>query len=314
MAYKGLIIKSTGSWYQVMDTGTKTVFEARIRGKFKLVKSRLTNPLAVGDLVEFQLEQDDIAWITKIEPRKNYLIRKSVNLSKEAHIIASNIDLACFIFTLKHPETSLGFLDRFLACCEAYNIIPLLLFNKMDMLDGEETDMVKDIVSVYENIGYQTLEISSYSKFNLPVLQERIQNKTSVFFGHSGSGKSTLVNALQPDLNLKTGAISETHRKGKHTTTFAQMYFWDFGGAVIDTPGVREFAMIDVEKEEIQHYFPEIFATGRDCRFHNCMHINEPKCAVLDGLEAGTIEESRYVTYLKLMEEAEEQASDSRFA
>lgn len=309
MNLKGLIIKSTGSWYQVLDTQHHTIYEARIRGKFKLLKTRLTNPLAVGDEVEFQLEQDDIAWITKIEPRKNYLIRKSVNLSKEAHIIASNIDLACFIFTLKHPETSLGFLDRFLACCEAYNIQPLILFNKIDVLEEEELAIVEEIKTIYQEIGYETLEISSYSKLNLSHLKTLIQGKTSVFFGHSGSGKSTLVNALQPDLNLKTGEISETHLKGKHTTTFAQMHFWDFGGAVIDTPGVREFAMIDVEKEEIQHYFPEIFEKGRDCKFHNCLHINEPKCVVLEAIEEGEIEESRYMTYLKLMEEAEEQTT-----
>ena len=306
---KGLITKSTGSWYQVLDSETGRFFEARIRGKFKLIKTRLTNPLAVGDHVEFSLEQDDVAWITKIEPRKNYLIRKSVNLSKEAHIIASNIDIACFIFTLKHPETSLGFLDRFLACCEAYNIKPLILFNKMDVLNEDEKEIVANIESLYQQIGYETLEISSYSKLNLEILQNILKDKVSVFFGHSGSGKSTLVNALQPELNLKTSEISETHLKGKHTTTFAQMHFWDFGGSVIDTPGVREFAMIDVEKEEIQHYFPEIFSIGRSCKFHNCMHINEPKCAVLDSLESGEIEESRYITYLKLMEEAEENSS-----
>lgn len=292
-----------------MDSETGRFFEARIRGKFKLIKTRLTNPLAVGDHVEFSLEQDDVAWITKIEPRKNYLIRKSVNLSKEAHIIASNIDISCFIFTLKHPETSLGFLDRFLACCEAYNIKPLILFNKMDVLNEDEKEIVANIESLYQQIGYETLEISSYSKLNLEILQNILKDKVSVFFGHSGSGKSTLVNALQPELNLKTSEISETHLKGKHTTTFAQMHFWDFGGSVIDTPGVREFAMIDVEKEEIQHYFPEIFSIGRSCKFHNCMHINEPKCAVLDSLESGEIEESRYITYLKLMEEAEENAA-----
>lgn len=303
---KGKVIKSTGSWYQVLDEESGTIYEARIRGKFKLIKTRLTNPLAVGDFVEFQLEADDVAWITKIEPRKNYLIRKSVNLSKEAHIIAANIDLACFIFTLKHPETSLGFLDRFLVCCEAYNIEPLILFNKMDVLTAEETELVKDIEYLYNEIGYQSLEISSYSKLNLDQLKDILKDKTSVFFGHSGCGKSTLVNALQPGLNLKTSEISETHLKGKHTTTFAQMYFWDFCGNVIDTPGVREFAMIDVEKEEIQHYFTEIFRTGHDCKYHNCMHINEPKCAVLNALEEGKIDISRYATYLKLMEEAEE--------
>lgn len=289
-----------------MESETKTVYEARIRGKFKLIKTRLTNPLAVGDEVEFSLEQDDVAWITKIFPRKNYLIRKSVNLSKEAHIIASNIDVACFIYTLKFPETSLGFLDRFLACCEAYNISALILFNKMDVLSAEEREIVENIEAMYQNIGYETLEISSYSKLNLDSLEEKIKDKTSVFFGHSGCGKSTLVNALQPDLDLKTGEISDTHLKGKHTTTFAQMHFWHFGGSVIDTPGVREFAMIDVEKEEIQHYFPEIFQKGRECKYHNCMHINEPKCAVVEGLETGEIEETRYITYLKLMEEAEE--------
>ncbi len=303
---KGLITKSTGSWYQVLEQETGRFFEARIRGKFKLIKTRLTNPLAVGDLVEFSLEQDDIAWITKIEPKKNYLIRKSTNLSKEAHIIASNIDVACFIFTLKHPETSFGFLDRFLACCEAYNISPLILFNKMDVLNDDEVEIVKSIEEIYQHIGYDTLEISSYSKLNLEGLQNIIKDKVSVFFGHSGSGKSTLVNAMQPNLNIKTSEISSTHLKGKHTTTFAQMHFWDFGGSVIDTPGVREFAMIDVLKEEIQHYFPEIFRIGRGCKFHNCMHINEPKCAVLESLESGEIEESRYITYLKLMEEAEE--------
>ena len=306
---KGLITKSTGSWYQVLEYETGRFFEARIRGKFKLIKTRLTNPLAVGDLVEFSLEQDDVAWITKIEPRRNYLIRKAVNLSKEAHIIASNIDVACFIFTLKHPETSFGFLDRFLACCEAYNIKPLILFNKMDVLSNEEKEISAEIEAMYQNIGYETLEISSYSKLNLEQLKDIIKDKVSVFFGHSGSGKSTLVNSMQPEFNIKTSEISATHLKGKHTTTFAQMHFWNFGGSVIDTPGVREFAMIDVEKEEIQHYFPEIFKTGRKCKFHNCMHINEPKCAVLEAIEAGEIEETRYITYLKIMEEAEENSA-----
>lgn len=303
---KGLIIKSTGSWYQVMEDETGKVFEARIRGKFKLIKTRLTNPLAVGDKVEFQLEIDEVAWITKIEPRRNYLIRKSVNLSRESHIIASNVDIACFIFTLKQPETSFGFLDRFLACCEAYNILPLILFSKIDLLSEPEIEFVEQIKKMYQKIGYEALLISSVSTLNLEILREKIKDKTSVFFGHSGSGKSTLVNALQPGLDIKTGIISEIHQKGKHTTTFAQMHFWEFGGSVIDTPGVREFAMIDVEKEDIQHYFPEIFKLGRFCKFHNCLHINEPKCAVLKGLEEGEIEESRYITYLKLMEEAEE--------
>lgn len=303
---QGLITKSTGSWYQVQEKQSGTFYEARIRGKFKLQKTRLTNPLAVGDWVEFQLETDDIAWITKIEPRKNYLIRKSVNLSKEAHIIASNIDVACFLFTLKNPETSLGFLDRFLACCEAYNIKPLILFNKADLLSDEDIEYIQALATLYEAIGYDTLMISAYSELNLDELKSILKDKISVFFGHSGSGKSTLVNALQPGLNLRTGEVSEVHLKGKHTTTFAQMHFWNFGGSVIDTPGVREFAMIEVSREEIQHYFPEIFRTKTECKFHNCMHLNEPKCAVIKVVEEGDILESRYMTYLKLMEEAEE--------
>ncbi len=303
---KGLIIKSTGSWYQVKDSDTAIVYEARIRGKFKLLKNRLTNPLAVGDYVEFQLEIDDVAWITKIEPRRNYLIRKSVNLSREAHIIASNIDVACAIFTLKFPETSLGFLDRFLACCEAYDIKPVILFNKIDLLNDAEKEIVAEIEQDYQTIGYETLSISAITHLNLEFLQEKIKDQVSVFFGHSGAGKSTLVNALQDNLHLKTNEISSSQQKGKHTTTFAQMHFWDFGGSVIDTPGVREFAMIDVLREEIQHYFPEIFRKSDECKFYNCLHINEPKCAVLNAVETDEILDSRYFTYLKLMEEADE--------
>lgn len=303
---RGLITKSTGSWYQVLDRDSHQVYEARVRGKFKLLKNRLTNPVAVGDHVHFELEIDDVAWITHIEPRRNYLIRKSVNLSREAHIIASNIDVACILFTLKHPETSLGFLDRFLACCEAYQIPPLILFNKTDILNESERTAVAEIRRLYENIGYETLLISSFTGLHFENLQQKIRDKISVFFGHSGSGKSTLINKLEPGLNLKTSEISESHNKGKHTTTFAQMHFWTFGGSVIDTPGVREFAFIDIEKEDVQHFFPEIFAASRNCKFHNCLHLNEPKCAVLDSLETGKIAESRYLTYIKLMGEAEE--------
>lgn len=305
--YRGLIIKSTGSWYQVLSEESGEVFEARIRGKFKLVKTGLTNPLAVGDRVDFVLEKDGVAWINRIHPRQNYLIRKAVNLSKEAHIIAANVDLACFIFTVNYPETSFGFLDRFLVCCEAYSIKAIILINKVDLLNTNELKVSKVIAEVYRQIGYDVLEISSFSGKNLDVLQGKLKNRTSVFFGHSGSGKSTLVNTLQPGLDLRTSEISATHSKGKHTTTFAQMHFWTFGGAVIDTPGVREFAMTDVEKKEIQHYFPEILREKVNCRFHNCLHINEPKCAVAEAVEHGEIELSRYETYLKLMQEADSQ-------
>lgn len=304
---KGLIIKSTGSWYQVKSLDNQNVYEARIRGKFKLKKSRLTNPIAVGDYVQFQLEVDDVAWITHIETRKNYIIRKSVNLSKQAHIIASNVDLACFIFTLNYPETSLGFLDRFLVSCEAYNITPLLLFNKVDLYTEDDLEFISYLQEEYEKIGYKSLKISSYTNVHLEELKNELKGKVAVFFGHSGSGKSTLVNTLQPGLDLKTSEISETHEKGKHTTTFAQMHFWSFTGSVIDTPGVREFALIDIQKEEVQHYFPEIFEKRKDCKFYNCLHLNEPKCAVIEAVENEEILPTRYSQYLKLMEEAEDQ-------
>lgn len=304
--HTGLVIKSTGSWYRLRDMDDGAEYEARIRGKFKIAGSRLTNPLAVGDRVEYQLEADDIAWITKIHPRQNYLIRKAVNLSREAHIIASNIDIACFLFSLKMPETSTGFLDRFLACCEAYSIHPLILFNKVDLLSAQELEIIQEISAVYEKIGYQTLQTSAESGLHLAELIDVLKDKTSVFFGHSGAGKSTLVNKIQPGLRLRTGELSEAHTKGKHTTTFAQMYSWDFGGSVIDTPGVREFAMVDVQASDIQHFFPEIFSTASGCKFHNCLHINEPHCKVLQAVDSGEILESRYLTYLKLMEEAEE--------
>lgn len=300
---EGIVIKSTGSWYEVKESQTGKIYQARVRGKFKLFKTRLTNPLAVGDFVNFILEKDEIAWITQIQKRNNYLIRKSVNLSKESHIIASNIDLACFIFTLKNPETSLGFLDRFLVCCQAYGIEPLILFNKIDLLNPEELEIVDEIVQIYHQIGYHSMKISSISGQNLTELKERIKNKVSVFFGHSGCGKSTLVNTLEPGLDLKTAEISSVHLKGKHTTTFAQMHFWSFSGSVIDTPGVREFALVDFEKQEIAHFFPEIFNFSTDCKYHNCQHLNEPKCAVIQAVEEEKISPSRYMTYLKLLEE-----------
>lgn len=299
----GTITKSTGSWYQVLENKSGLFYEARIRGKFKLKKIRLTNPLAVGDKVDFEMDTDGIAWVTHIHPRENYLIRKSVNLSKEAHIIASNVDIACFLFTVKNPETSLGFLDRFLACCEAYSIPPLIIFNKIDLLTNADKEVLSIIQEIYKSLPYSMLEVSAQTGENLATLKDILKDKISVFFGHSGAGKSTLVNALQPDLNLKTSEISEVHLKGKHTTTFAQMHFWDFGGSVIDTPGVREFAMIDVEREEIQHFFPEIFEIGRTCKYHNCLHINEPQCQVLTAIETGEISDTRYATYTKLLDE-----------
>jgi len=302
---RGLVIKSTGNWYQVLDQENGKIYEARIRGKFKSYNSRLTNPLAVGDFVVFSLETKDIAWITHIENRKNYLIRKSVNLSKQAHIIASNIDIACILFTVTMPKTSLGFLDRFLVCCEAYDIQPIIIFNKIDLLQTQEQKLkLNEIADSYNSIGYKSVFVSSVSNIGIDKLKEYLKDQTSVFFGHSGSGKSTLINTLNPDLKLKTGEISDTNLRGKHTTTFAQMFFWHFGGKVIDTPGVREFAMIDVKKEEIQHYFPDIFKVSTNCKFYNCMHINEPKCRVIESIKNHQILKSRYDSYTKLIDEA----------
>lgn len=300
---RALVTKSTGSWYQLRTLDTQEFLEARIRGKFKLLKNRLTNPLAVGDLVEYQLEEDGLAWITKIQPRRNYLIRRSVNLSKEAHIIASNLDLACILYTLHQPNTSLGFLDRFLVCCQAYSIQPLILFNKTDLYSEEDRKYAEALYFIYKNIGYDGIFISTKSGEGIEDLKNILKNGTSVFFGHSGAGKSSLVNTLQPSLNLRTESISEQHQKGKHTTTFAQMHFWDFGGQVIDTPGVREFALIDFNREEMQDFFPEIHHTSERCKYHNCLHLQEPHCAVIKEVENGNILESRYHNYIKLMEE-----------
>ncbi|WP_128330753.1 ribosome small subunit-dependent GTPase A [Apibacter sp. HY039] len=300
---QALVTKSTGSWYLIKDISTNEVYEARIRGKFKKEKIRNTNPLAVGDKVEYELEETSVAWITKIYPRKNYLIRKSVNLSKETHILAANIDLACIIFTTRNPQTSLGFLNRFLITCEAYEIPVLLVFNKIDLLTENEKEEQNEIIGIYKNIGYDTLEISAEKMINIDKLKERVKNKTTVFFGHSGSGKSSTINSLQPDLSLKTASVSGYNEKGKHTTTFAQMYDWSFGGSIIDIPGVKEFELVDVKREELQDYFPEIFKERENCRFSNCLHINEPHCAVVKAVEEGSISKKRYQNYLKIMED-----------
>ncbi|MCO6564449.1 MAG: ribosome small subunit-dependent GTPase A [Apibacter sp.] len=300
---EAIVLKSTGSWYLVKDINSGKVYDARIRGKFKKEKIRSTNPLAVGDRVHFELEDNDVAWITKINLRKNYIVRKSVNLSKETHIIASNIDLACIIFTLKYPQTSLGFLNRCLITCEAYQIPALIVFNKIDLLSEAELTELQEIEEIYLNIGYNTLRISALTKVSIEELKNRVKDKTSVFLGHSGSGKSSTINALQEDLNLKTATISNYNEKGKHTTTFAQMYEWDFGGNIIDIPGIKEFELVDIHKEELQDYFPEILRYKSYCKYNNCLHINEPQCAIIESVKNGKISEKRYSHYLKLIQE-----------
>ncbi|MGQ1928127.1 ribosome small subunit-dependent GTPase A [Ornithobacterium rhinotracheale] len=302
---KGRVIKSTGSWYSIATDSGET-FEARIRGKFRLKGIKHTNPIAVGDEVEFSLDKDNIAFIEKIYERHNYIIRRSVNLSKKTHIIASNIDVAVILATFKNPRTSTGFIDRFLVTAEAYHIHPVILFNKVDEITPEERPEFEALKKIYTDIGYQVLEISATENIGLNKVKDLLKNQTSVFMGHSGVGKSTLVNALNPELNLKTKTVSTFNQKGQHTTTFAQMYAWPFGGYIIDTPGIKEFGLADFEEDEIQNYFPELFKLKQDCKFHNCKHLNEPKCAVKEALEAGEIAPSRFGSYLNFIAESNE--------
>ena len=301
----GRVIKSTGSWYVLREDSGKIV-NARIRGKFRLDNIQHTNPIAVGDFVDFDLDKDDVAVITKIHERKNYIIRRSVNLSKKSHIIASNIDKAFLIITIDNPKTSFGFIDRFLVTAEAYHIPVVLVFNKMDAYNDEQLKEVQFYKLVYEEIGYETMGISAQSGLNLDQLKEELKDITCLVSGHSGVGKTTLMNALNPDLHLKTSVVSDFNQKGQHTTTFAEMYEWPFGGFCIDTPGIKEFGLVEMDKEEIQNYFPEIFALRGECKFDNCLHLNEPKCAVIDAVEKGEISPTRYENYIGFLQEIED--------
>lgn len=298
----GLVTKSTGSWY-VLKSQEGIEYQARIRGKFRIQGIKHTNPVAVGDWVIFSLDKDNIAVIEKIKERKNYIIRRSVNLSKKTHIIASNVDLAVLIATIDHPKTSTGFIDRFLATAEAYHIPALLVFNKIDLLTQQDLSQLDFLKKLYQKINYPVLCVSALNKENLEELKLLLKGKKSVISGHSGVGKSTLVNALYPSLNLKTKEVSDFNKKGQHTTTFAQMYEWPFGGYIIDTPGIKEFGLVDFEKEELQGCFPEILEASEYCKFNNCLHLNEPKCAVKKAVENGEIAESRFESYLTFLNE-----------
>ncbi len=302
----GRVIKSTGSWY-ILQTESGELVKARIRGKFRLDNIRHTNPVAVGDLVDFDLDKDGLGMITKIHERKNYIIRRSVNLSKKSHIIASNIDKAFLTITVDNPKTSFGFIDRFLVTAEAYHIPVVLLINKMDAYSEDLKEEVKYYRALYESIGYKTMEISSKTGLGLEELKKELMEITSLIAGHSGVGKSTLMNVLNPELNLKTSVVSDFNQKGQHTTTFAEMYEWPFGGFCIDTPGIKEFGLVEMEKEEIQQYFPEIFELKSKCKFDNCLHLSEPKCAVIEAVENGEIAPSRYENYIGFIDEIEEE-------
>jgi len=298
---KGVVIKSTGSWYTVLSEN-QTVLECRIKGLFRMKGIKTTNPIAVGDKVEFEMEEDGRGVIHAIEERKNYIIRKSINLSKQSHILAANIDQAILIVTLAMPRTSTGFIDRFLVTAEGYHVPVNIIFNKMDLFKDEKImSDVNEFIGIYEKIGYTCYKISAIKNNGIETLKQITKGKTTLISGHSGVGKSTLVNAMDKNLNLKVGEISDAHNKGKHTTTFAEMHKLTYGGFIIDTPGIKELGLVDMEKEEISNYFPEMRAIRNNCKFNNCLHLNEPKCAVIDAVEKGEIAVSRYNSYLGIM-------------
>jgi len=297
---QGLVTKSTGSWYTVRTSNGQTV-ECRIKGKFRIKGLVTTNPIAVGDVVDIEMEPEvGTGVITTLKPRRNYIIRKSINLSKQAQIIAANLDQALLVVTLASPRTSLGFIDRFLVTAEAYDIPAGLIFNKLDLFSDEGLEILAGYRSIYENIGYPCYDVSALEGTNIDQIKSILKDKVTLFSGHSGVGKSTMINALLPDLDLRTHEISDWSDKGMHTTTFAEMFELPEGGFIIDTPGIRELGVIDIEKQELSHFFPEMRQRMHDCRFSNCRHINEPGCAVLQALENDEIELSRYESYLSI--------------
>lgn len=292
--------KSTGSWYTVKDEMTGRYYDCRLKGKIRLKGIKSTNPIAVGDRVVFELEEDR-GVITEIHPRDNYIIRKSVNLSKQTHIIASNIDLAFLVVTLNNPPTSTTFIDRFLVTAEAYDIKTILLFNKVDSYNDDELAEVKYLAMMYRKVGYECIGISAVTGKNIEKVKEVMKGNTCMVSGHSGAGKSTLINTIAPELQLKTASLSIQHQQGQHTTTFAEMFDLSFGARIIDTPGIKGFGMVDVEKEELTDYFPEFFALKGRCKFNNCLHTDEPQCAVKEALENDNIAWSRYKSYLQIL-------------
>ena len=299
---KGLVIKNTGSWYTVRTTERGDV-ESKIKGNFRLKEIRTTNPVAVGDQVEIQINSEGTAFITKIEERRNYIIRRASNLSKQAHIIAANVDMALLIVTVNYPITTTIFIDRFLATAEAYRVPVKLVFNKIDRYQEEDQEPLEGLIHLYTTIGYPCSKLYARTGEGLDELKADLQGKITLLSGHSGVGKSTLINQLIPGINLRTGDISEYHNKGMHTTTFSEMIALPEGGYLIDTPGIKGFGTIEMEGAEIAHYFPEIFRHSADCRFNNCTHRHEPGCAVLQAVEEHYISESRYRSYLNIMED-----------
>ena len=302
---EGLVIKNTGSWYTVLTDGGNTV-DCKIKGNFRLKGIRSTNPVAVGDRVEIVRNQEGTAFITNICDRRNYIIRKSSNLSKQSHIIAANVDQAFLIVTVKYPETSTTFIDRFLASAEAYSVPVTLVFNKVDLLQDDERRYLDMMVTLYETVGYDCLKVSAETKEGMDRLQPLLKDKITLFSGNSGVGKSTMLNFIVPGAELRTAEISDAHNTGMHTTTFSEMLPLTDGGWVIDTPGIKGFGTFNMEPEEICGYFKEIFKFSKGCRFNNCTHTHEPGCAVRKAVEEHYIAESRYVSYLSMLEDKEE--------
>lgn len=297
---QGKIFRSVGSWYDILGEDNQK-YKGRLRGKFKLDDHKLTNPIAVGDDVGFEIENSESVVITELHDRKNYIIRKSAHKTEHAHIIASNIDEAFLIVTLTMPETSLGFIDRFLVAAESFRIPVSLVFNKSDLWTEKHITYQKQIAEMYQNIGYQSFITSAELQTGIEELKKHLQHKTILFSGHSGAGKSTLMNVLFPTLSQKTAAISNFAQKGVHTTTFAEMFEVSERTYLIDTPGIKEFGIIDLENNELGHYFPEMRELLNQCKFHNCLHINEPNCAVKNAVENGKIAQSRYKNYLSII-------------
>ena len=302
---RGLVIKNTGSWY-VVKTDEGKLVDCKIKGNFRLKGIRSTNPIAVGDYVQIIVNNEGTAFISEIEDRKNYIIRRASNLSKQSHILAANLDQCMLIVTINYPETSTIFIDRFLATAEAYRIPVSIIFNKTDRYDEDETRYLDGLINLYTYIGYPCYKVSALNQTGIEAIRADLANKVTLLSGNSGVGKSTLINAILPDLEVKTGEISDYHNKGMHTTTFSEMFPLPQGGWIIDTPGIKGFGTFDMEEEEVGHYFKEIFEHSANCKYGNCTHRHEPGCAVRQAVEEHLISESRYSSYLNMLEDKDE--------
>ncbi|XCI74591.1 MAG: ribosome small subunit-dependent GTPase A [Flavobacteriales bacterium] len=298
---KGIIIKSTGSWYTIRHTGGH--IQARIKGKLRVDGPRSTNPITVGDWVNIEPQTDGTAVITQIHKRKNYIIRRASKPSNQTHVLAANIDQCFLMVTLTYPSISTGFIDRFLVCTEAYRIPIILLFNKIDLYDETLSQQKDTLIKLYTKVGYDCLNLSVEKRQGLEAVKIKMIDKVSMIAGGSGTGKSTLINVLAPDWKLRTGTISDYSQKGQHTTTFAELFEWPFGGQIIDTPGIKSFGLVDMARDETQDYFPEIFRQRGQCRFYNCLHLEEPDCAIIKAVDEKEIAPSRYSSYCKIMED-----------